>query len=581
MAEAGLDAAENGEDEEAIARLGDAATRFGQVSDAFGTPWMRAARAVPVVGQHVEALEVVTAEGRRLAELASDAVREADIDSLAFEEGVLDLDRVAAVEPPLARSAAGLVEADAAIQGATTSWLVDPVRSRVDDFGGQVGDAAEDADVALDAVRAAPGLFGGRGERRYLLLFTTPAQARGLGGFIGSYGELTAIDGDVELTRSGRLRAELGPPFGEEAYRISGPEDYLERWGRFDPGESVQDTTFSPDFPTVGGIWEELYPQAPGGGALDGVIMVDPFGLAGLLELTGPIEVPGRAEPLTADNAAAFLLREQYADFQEDRAERVDFLEDASRITFEQLTTGDLPGPKTAIDALAPLVRGGHLAVHGVDDRERALFERTGLDGAFPEVRGDFASLTAQNSGNSKIDAYVRRRIDYEVVVDPEAGLVDATVTIELANDAPPDGLPDVVLENRLAGRPEGTSSSLLSWYTPLELESITVDGEASSAARERELDRNVFSRLVDVAPMGTTTVVLELRGTHVDGDRYLLDLARQPTVNVDDLRVTIRGADGWRVARATGADVDAGVATLAGPFAEDLAVDAELERDG
>ena len=580
LADSGLTAAENGEDDEAIARLNDAAARFGEVSDAFGAPWMAAARIVPVVGPHVAALEAVTGEGEHLAVLASEAVNEADIDSLRFEDGVIDIARLRDVEPPLARSADGLASADAALADADSPWLVGPVRTRVDDFAEQVADASADADVAVDAVRVAPALFGGDGDRRYLVLFTTPAQARGLGGFIGNYGELSAIDGDVELTRSGRLRSELGPPPGGEPYEISGPADYLARWGRFDPGESIQDITFSPDFPTVGRIWEEVYPQVPGGDTLDGVIMVDPFGLAGLLQLTGPIQVPGRAEPLTADNAADFLLREQYADFQEGRTERVEFLDDATRITFEKLTEGDIPSPRTVIDVLGPLVRGGHLAVHGVADAEKALFERTDIDDAFPEVQGDFGSLTGQNAGNSKIDAYVRRAVDYDVVVDPDQGLIDATVTIELTNDAPPMGLPTVVLENRLPGRPDGTASSLLSWYTPLELESITVDGTEASAERSTELDRNVFSRLIDIPPSGTATVVLRLRGTHLDGDRYRLDLARQPTVNVDELTVSVSGSDGWNVSEADGAEPSDGTAVFEGPFAEDHTIEARFRSD-
>ena len=55
----------------------------------------------------------------------------------------------------------------------------------------------------------------------------------------------------------------------------------------------------TPDFP-----WHrasavaELYPQS-GGQQIDGVLSVDPAGLAAMMRYTGPIEVPELREPLT------------------------------------------------------------------------------------------------------------------------------------------------------------------------------------------------------------------------------------------------------------------------------------------
>ncbi|QXC61272.1 DUF4012 domain-containing protein [Aquihabitans sp. G128] len=73
-----------------------------------------------------------------------------------------------------------------------------PLRSRVDDFHAEVRDASDDADLADDLVRVVPDLLGRRGPRRYLVAFLQPAELRA-GGFGGSYAELEADDGDVEL----------------------------------------------------------------------------------------------------------------------------------------------------------------------------------------------------------------------------------------------------------------------------------------------------------------------------------------------------------------------------------------------
>ena len=579
-AESGLAAAESGDDTVAVELLGDAVESFRSAESALGASWLSPVKAVPVVGQHVDALEVVSGEGAQLARLAAEAVEDADVDALTFDDGVIDVDALRDVEPPLSRSAAGLVDAERAVRDISADWLVSPVRSRVDRFSDQVTDASADAEVALDAVRIAPGLFGGDQDRRYLVLFTTTSEMRGLGGFIGNFGELTAVDGNVELTRSGRLTRDVGRRPGEPSYEISGPTDYLARYGQWDPGFFIQDTTFSPDFPSVGTVWEELYPQVPGGGSLDGVIMVDPVGLAGLLEFTGPILVDGLDVALTADNAADILLRDQYLVFPEDDADRIDFLDEASRKTFEALTSGDLPGPQQVIDTLGPLVRDGHLAVHSVHEDEQELYLSTGIAGELPPVAGEFAALTGQNAGNSKIDIFSRRAIDYDAVVDPSRGTVEATVTIELANDAPASGLPSDVLRNRFEDQVPGTRSTNLSWYSTLRLESMTVDDFPATVDVGRERGRNAYSRIVHIPPGETRSVVIKLSGTYAGGDRFRLDVASQPTVQPDRLMVSVRGAEGWRVVGARGAEVAEGAARLDQDLTEDLVLEVELESD-
>lgn len=99
----------------------------------------------------------------------------------------------------------------------------------------------------------------------------------------------------------------------------------------------------SPDLRSVGQVIAELYPRA-GGRPVDGVIAVDPDGMAALLTFTGPVAVPGIDQTLTPDNASDFLLRQQYTALPEN-AERVDALDEVARTTFDRLATGDLPGP--------------------------------------------------------------------------------------------------------------------------------------------------------------------------------------------------------------------------------------------
>ena len=150
-------------------------------------------------------------------------------------------------------------------------------------------------------------MLGGEGARRYFISFVNPAEARFQGGFIGSYGVLLAEHGKVTLERSGPIE-DLSDAPGFDSRSLSGPALYLQRYGRFQPARFLQNLTASPDLPDNAAAIAKLYPQA-GGTAVQGVISVDPEGLGALLKLTGPITVPGRTEPLTADTAAPYLLQ--------------------------------------------------------------------------------------------------------------------------------------------------------------------------------------------------------------------------------------------------------------------------------
>ncbi len=574
---AGLRAAENGETTKARRLLSDAERSFSTASDAFGVPWLRPASAVPVLGQNFEALKVAADQGAALTATAGDVLIDADVESLRFQDGALDLELVRSFGPPLEDASAALGRAVDDLEAASSPWLLSPVGDRYEDFSAELADADADTEVAVEGVEVAPALFGGEGERRYLVLFTTPAEMRGLGGFVGNWAELTAVDGDLELTRSGRSE-ELRPAPGSPPHAISGPADYLDRWGSYQPGFHVQDTTFSPDFPSVAEVWQQIYPQTRVGAPIDGVILVDPYALAALMTFTGPISVPGYPTPLTAENAADILLREQYLTFEGSNEGRIDFLDDATRLTFEALTAGDLPGPREVTEVLGPVVREGRLLVNSVHPDEQTFFTGVDLDGALPPVEGDFLSVTNQNSGNNKIDIFLHRNIRYEVVYDPDTGRVEGEVTVTLRNDAPASGLPSYVIGNRDPSRiPIGANLSYLSVYTPWDVVDAALDGEPIPVEHAEELDRFVYGTFVRVPPGGTRTVTMTLEGAGRPGYDYRLTFAPQPLVNPDRLALDVRGAEGWEVCGTTGMDQEDARAVLAVAPLEDDTYGAEF----
>jgi hypothetical protein len=544
-ARSGFDAARSGDEQGAVDEFEAAADAFAEANDALTAPWASAGRAIPLLGQHAVAVQEITEAGTDLADTAAGATSDAPLDELQFQDGVLDLTRVAAFAEPLDRAEAALLDAEAVVDDVDDGWLVPPLADRVDEFADEVGEALPQAEIARRGVEVAPQLFGGDGIRRYFIAFVTPAEQRPLGGFMGNFGVLTANGGDVTLARSDEI-AGLGIPLTRAGATITGPPDYVARYDRYRPSITPGDVTLSPDFPSVSQVIAELFPQA-GGQPLDGVILVDPIALQALLNFTGPITVEDYPVPLTSENAADVLLREQYLSF-EHRDDRKDFLEEASRKTFEALTSGDLPGPREVGETLGPMVDQGRLLVHSFHPEEQAFFDRLGLDGAFPQdPGGDLLAVTTSNSGHNKGDSFLTRAIDYEATVDPETGVVEATATVTLTNAAPPGGLPDVVIgvnqtesTPNLPDLPPGTNLMYLSLYSPLALSGAEVDGQDLPVEAQLELGVNVYSQAVQVAPGGTTTVVFHLAGGVDLTHGYRFTWAGQPTINPDEVAVDV-----------------------------------------
>ena len=548
----GFNAARDRNGDLAVERLYAASTHFTAANDRLNSPWAIPARLVPILGHQANVIETMTAQGAALADTAASATADADIDALEFNDGRIDLGLLQQFEGPLERSTAALQASSDAVDRTDSPWVLGPLRTRVAAFDRQVQEALPQAELASTAVRLAPDLLGGVAPRHYFIAFTQPAESRGLGGFVGNFGELTATDGKLDLTRSGRI-GELRSATDPATRHISGPADYLARYGRFQPQDFLQDVTLSPDFPSVAKVFAELYPQA-GGRAVDGVIVVDPVALAAFLNFTGPIQVAGLDQALTSENAADILMRQQYLTFQDDESQRVDFLDEASRITFEKLTAGDIPGPRQAADVLDPVVDQGRLAVYSIHPDEQALFERVGADGALPPVGdGDFVSMVSQNHANNKIDIFMHRSLDYRARFDPSTGQVDATATIRLTNDAPADGLPQAVIGNNDRGLPFGTNDVYLSLYSPLGFTGATLNGQPLSMESQRERDRWVYSAIVRLGPGSSADLVIDLTGQIAPDTVYSLTVAPQPLVNPDDITVTVTGASNWKVRGAVG----------------------------
>lgn len=574
-----LAAARRGDTERARALLAEAKQELGRADRAL-SGWTTPARGIPGVAQQVHGVRVAVRQAQVVSDAADDLVQ-IDYESLRYR-GRVDLTRIEALHDPSARVEEVLSRASDRLHELDDDWLLPPLASRLDQFTRSIDEAQDDVRTARSILAVLPDLLGGRGTRRYLVVFTTPAELRGSGGFVGSYAELEAVEGKVTLTRSGRI-ADLIYAVPHGTRTLDAPPAYVARYGRFNPQDLLQDATMSPDWPSNAQVLAGAYPQS-GGQPVDGVIGVDPKGLAALLRLTGPVMVDGLDQRLTASNAVDLLTRDQYLQFGE-RAAREEVLADATKATFQRLTEATLPAPRLLGDALGAATRGRHLQVWSRHPADQRLFEDLGAASALAlPTGGDGFEVLQQNAGNSKIDAYLHRRFDYDVTIDAATGRLRGTLTITVENRVPSLALPPVVVGNE-RGAPVGTSLASVSVHTPLIVERATIDGRPVVLGHGSEAGLPVWDTAVLAVPAGgTTTIVLHVNGAVDLRDGYHLRLLPQPVANPDRIHVRVRldGAEfETRRTRSKTVDVSAfrGLLTVDGSLAETLDLHLPVDR--
>jgi hypothetical protein len=451
---------------------------------------------------------------------------------------------------PLVDVSHALAPATSQEDGRDTRWLVPPLSDRVTGLRRDLAQATDETSTAIHAVDVAPTLLGSTTPRHYFIAFVNPAESRGLDGLMGNWAVLTADQGKLSLTRSGRA-SELELRSKDPVRTLTAPADYLARYGPYHPEDDLRDITLSPDFPSVAQAIESVYPQTHGGTPIDGVLAIDPYAIAAMLKITGPVTINGLPTPLTSANAADYLLRRQYLEFDptDQNKARLDVLDDAGRRTFEAFLRTKSLRPAQLGHVFQQVVAQHRLVAMSSQPAEESFIRRIGLDGTFPShPSGDFLSLVTQNSGNNKMDIYLHRSTTYDVHYDPATGAVDATATIDLHNDAPSSGLPAYVIANRPdSHQPDGANWLWFNLYSPHALVSATLDGKPITITGQSEFGMNVYETHLAVPSHGDAVVVVHLAGHIAPSATYSFGWYQQATVNADHVTVHVTPASAWR----------------------------------
>jgi hypothetical protein len=531
-----------GEFDAARESFGQAAVRFEDAADAIRAPWAQPARLVPVAAQHRSSGALLSTAAAQAARTIEAQLRLVDLDALRLVDGRIDVAAVRALQEPIAELQTALDVLEADVHAAESGWLASPIGDELAELAAEIDEQQRFGDTLGDALVVAPAMLGADGPRTYFVMFTTPAEARGQGGFMGNWAELAVTDGRIELTRFGR-HSDLNDAGSRPRRLTTVPADWLARYGHFgfakQPGGVVGEqpwhlNTLSPNFPSAAQLVADLYPQS-GGRPVDGVFSVDVFAMEALVGTVGPIKVD-RAPTLNGRNTAEFLLLGQYAALDDDfrRADRVDMLETIAHETITRLLTSDPPDPLKLGRAIGPLIRESRVYGWSPVAEEQALLTAIDMDGTVLDddllvdtrgTRRDGVLVSVNNAAGNKIDSFLERSFEY----DSTTGELRLTFT----NTAPAEGYPPVVIGSAAGELPMGTNLLWLSVFTTAPFDWAIVDGTRVPVTASTEAGKLVYDRTISLGPGEAETVVF-----HYDG------VAGYPTALVQQVQPLGRTAE-------------------------------------
>jgi len=265
-----------------------------------------------------------------------------------------------------------------------------------------------------------------------------------------------------------------------------------------------------------------------------------------MLELTGPITVEGIDRELDSTNTADFLIKEQYVQF-ESNADRFDFLTKVLDATFSALAVAELPGPERLGNVLGPVARSSRLQLATFDDELNNFLQGVFLLNRFPAPDGDdFLAVLSSNAAPNKLDAYLSRSINYEVVLDPISGQLNSTIRVFLTSVVP-DSLPAYVTgRDNFEGVMRGENRSKIVVYSPHEIVGAWNNGTSVVTGFTREFGYNRYTLTPTVAANATVQLVFEVEGVVNVSDGYRLSIPSQPLVNTDTATVTVTTPGGF-----------------------------------
>lgn len=256
-------------------------------------------------------------------------------------------------------------------------------------------------------------LLGINHETSYLVLAQNNDEIRPSGGFIGSYGWMHVLNGNVnDFNYSPSDDNSPSPPRDDFAERLTIPE----WWLRYqNPIVAAWDGSWHVDFSETAALAMAYYNEGDNPGApVDAALAIDITGFEILLDVLGEVFIPESEVTVTAENFRD-VVYDIRAGGQSVDAHK-EFLGDVYRAIqsdWSNLPSDELP---RLIEALLSALEQKHIMLYFDDANAQAVVDTLGWGGDLLETEGyDYILVADANLSGNKSNNSIQRSFSYDV----------------------------------------------------------------------------------------------------------------------------------------------------------------------
>lgn len=266
-------------------------------------------------------------------------------------------------------------------------------------------------------------------EKTFLLLFQNNWELRPGGGFIGSFGilkikngQLTSLDIHDTGNFDGRIPDTIKPPYPME--QTLG----IDSW-------KLRDSNYSPDFPTNAQRAIEFYKLGEGSESFDGVIGITTNVLVSLLDITGPIQVPGYPGVYDSETGIYTLehqVEKGYVNQGIPLGERKSVMSDLANAVIEKLQPINF-SKKIALARVAlENLEQKDIQLYFIDQKLEKIVQDRGWGGNVDALwQNDYLMVVDANLGSYKSDPLVERTVSYAIDFTTDVPTAILTLTYD------------------------------------------------------------------------------------------------------------------------------------------------------
>lgn len=291
-------------------------------------------------------------------------------------------------------------------------------------YGEQFLDLESKINALLSLLEVFPRLAGYPEPRTYLFLLQNNTELRPSGGFIGAYGIMKLVAGEIKSFFTADSYAldrraswlKIPPPLPLKKYLT------VNYW-------YLRDANWSPDFAVAASTTADFYHREGGTEKLDGVIAITPDVVSGILKILGPIKVDG--QEFTAANftdALEYRVEVGFAAKGIPRAQRKEIIGVLAEEILGKIYALPLRDWAAVLSSVAGSLEEKHLLLTSSDPEAQKIFDEENWSGRVKDTASDYLLVVDANLNGLKTDPEVSRSVSYSLKKDGEKYLAEVKI---------------------------------------------------------------------------------------------------------------------------------------------------------